>query len=1352
MLPGLLSADTLPEKRFWVTDGTVNAIVNDSTAIYIGGDFDYVGPNTGLTSTLNVSSGRTPAAFPYIDHYLADGVSKGQIYTAISDGQGGWFVGGDFEIVDDESRAYLLHINERNAIDKTFSFQPNAPVRALALSSDGSTLYVGGEFTNISANPRYRLAAITLADEEAETTHQLSPWNPSIDGASAQVNTLALKHDDSILYVGGDFSSVNGELGNEGITAINTLSGVKLFNWTPTTGGIVNALSLSRNDPDAEDGPLIPVLYAGGIFSELGGATRNNIAALNPDDGTATSWNPGASDEVLTLYANQDNTQVYLGGRFLITGGGIQPYIARIKTDTDTNNLDINWAPLLNGAVRTLYFDDFRAGRETTEEAIADASHDLYLGGEFTAASTNSTSEVLPRFHLARFRFQVNSITQEVELVLNTWQNNPSANHNVNVLALSTNSTTIFTGGEFSSIGGARQANFARLIASNGSLDYTWLPTINGPVNAISLSDDSLYLYIAGDFTQVEQQQRNRLARLLTFNEQLDIWAPDIENGRIHSMDLAQLGKMINSVSISPHDSNHLYAATAQGLYLSTDEGANWDVVTELAEDHIQKVVFDPRNTNVVYASILKEDEEAIGKEGIYRSTDSGTNWTSINEGLANNIIRDFIVTPDNSRIYLSTAEISDDDEETEDGGLYVSEDQGESWLLVVGTEIYSISIDPEEAENSSIYLGNFEGFFILNRAIPEGETEHTYTAVDCNENTSILDPCNVGLGTDVDIEYIHVSRERSGDDEAVIYIISNGKPFKSDDGGRSWRPINISGLSRNYIATAIVSDPNVPSTLYLSLETDNVALLKSFDSGISWEVENNGITNPIITDISIAPNDSNTLYLSASRGIIQKTVTSANAWFEAHSGIPSDIIYIGGDFFGSHPEYLAAVDTAISSDYFSTWNAASNNIVNALKLSEDYSTLYVGGQFSSIGGSNRTLLAALNRINGVATPWAPSLGGGTEVNTFDISLDETILYTGGNFTSPLANIAAFNLSTGDHINDWLPNINGPVETLKLFNNDNTLALSGDFTDIDSSARQYLASLSTTPNLSQYVTDWNPAPNIDLSDPKKLALNVSGSLVFAGGDFDRISDLSYQSLVAYRFPAPDANASPLGGSYKEAFSVTLTCSHEDDKTCDTIRFTTDEDLDTAAWSEYLTPIYINSQTQLSFYAVDVDGVQSDIETIEYIFDNTRPEVDIILPSGKYTRTRISELECNDGEAEDDEEEDPPGVSGCSVMFYTLDGSEPTFTTRRITSGRTTRNNYTATGTTLNYDPLNPVPIRTKSTLRVIAVDAAGNISQEIIGEYDVERGKGSGGAINGLLIFLLLSISAHKMFRRIRRQ
>src|SRR6185295_4249768 len=80
------------------------------------------------------------------------------------------------------------------------------------------------------------------------------------------------------------------------------------------------------------------------------------------------------------------------------------------------------------------------------------------------------------------------------------------------------------------------------------------------------------------------------------------------------------------------------------------------------------------------------------------------------------------------------------------------------------------------------------------------------------------------------------------------------------------------------------------------------------------------------------------------------------------------------------------------------TWNPGANSLVIALAV--DGSTVYAGGDFTSIGGQNRNSIAALDATTGLATTWDPdAIGGanGTSVSTLAVS--GSTVYVGGQFT-----------------------------------------------------------------------------------------------------------------------------------------------------------------------------------------------------------------------------------------------------------------------------------------------------------------------------------------------------------------
>ena len=148
--------------------------------------------------------------------------------------------------------------------------------------------------------------------------------------------------------------------------------------------------------------------------------------------------------------------------------------------------------------------------------------------------------------------------------------------------------------------------------------------------------------------------------------------------------------------------------------------------------------------------------------------------------------------------------------------------------------------------------------------------------------------------------------------------------------------------------------------------------------------------------------------------------------------------------------------------------------------------------------------------------------------------------------------------------------------------------------------------------------------------------------------------------------APTASANPAGGTFNAAQSVTLSAS-EPGK----IFYTTDGSAPTTASSLYLAPISINATTTLKFIAVDAAGNQSPVQTQVYTIDTVAPAISANPPAGTYVGAQSVTV----------------GTSKTSTIHYTTDGTPPTTASPRYSG---------------------PIPVSDSLTLRVLAVDAAGN--------------------------------------------
>jgi len=139
---------TVPNENTWITNGPVYAIVKDEVRniIYIGGNFTYVGPQTGGAVPLDINTGLVQGSFPKVN---------GRVYAVIPDGSGGWYIGGYFDKVGNVDRNNIAHILSDGSVD--LNWNPNADGGVETLAINGSTIYVGGLFTSIGGKKRNSL-------------------------------------------------------------------------------------------------------------------------------------------------------------------------------------------------------------------------------------------------------------------------------------------------------------------------------------------------------------------------------------------------------------------------------------------------------------------------------------------------------------------------------------------------------------------------------------------------------------------------------------------------------------------------------------------------------------------------------------------------------------------------------------------------------------------------------------------------------------------------------------------------------------------------------------------------------------------------------------------------------------------------------------------------------------------------------------------------------------------------------------------------------------------------------------------------------------------------------------------
>jgi outer membrane protein assembly factor BamB len=300
---------------------------------------------------------------------------------ALAPSSGPLYVAGGFNAIGGLSpRLNLAAVDyDGNGIG-TFDARSDGSVAALAVSA--TSLYVSGQFNNIGGGSRPRLAAL-----DRNTGNLQTAWNANASGQ--QVDALTVES--GLVYAGGAFTNIGGAAR---LVGLDPSTGARDLNFFPTVSSQVLALklqgsklyaggvfgtvnSVTRNrmagldasfgtldsfNPNASGGspstsvyaiaPWGSTIFAGGTFGTIGGQSRLNLAALDSNSGTATSWNPGIATEVRALKIAHNS--LYVGGD--TSGGGgesrrgflafclVGAPSALTATAAGPNRIDLTWA------------------------------------------------------------------------------------------------------------------------------------------------------------------------------------------------------------------------------------------------------------------------------------------------------------------------------------------------------------------------------------------------------------------------------------------------------------------------------------------------------------------------------------------------------------------------------------------------------------------------------------------------------------------------------------------------------------------------------------------------------------------------------------------------------------------------------------------------------------------------------------------------------------------------------------------------------------------------------------------------------------------------------------------------
>jgi beta-propeller uncharacterized protein DUF5122 len=432
-------------------------------------------------------------------------VPNGRVNSLVAQGST-LYLGGDFTTIGPATGAFV-------PIDPvtghpSLSYPKVTGIVFAAIPDDAGGWFLGGRFYSVGGVPRSGLAHV-LQDGS------VSPWSPEIGQGSVQ----ALAKRGNTIFIAGGFDTLNGEY-RERLGAVDATTGI-LQSWDPHPDGSTTALAATES-----------TLFVGGYFDSISGDQRLGLAVFDTS-GTLLPWNTVIGH--VRCFSLAEST-LYVGGDLHFNGN--DHHLAAVNLPA---NLALPWPSDPNGTVYALFasgdtllaggaFDMVNSEVRHKVAAINASDGSLFswapdIGAGYVTGIVRLGNAVYMGGYFSQVGGESRPFLGAVDAasgLATSWD--PHASDVVRVLTESGGS--LFAGGYFTSVGGVDRTNLAAIDLTTGKPN-AWNPSTD--ITVLTMGILGSKVYIGGNFTEVNGVSRNHLAALDAATGALSTWNPDAD-------------------------------------------------------------------------------------------------------------------------------------------------------------------------------------------------------------------------------------------------------------------------------------------------------------------------------------------------------------------------------------------------------------------------------------------------------------------------------------------------------------------------------------------------------------------------------------------------------------------------------------------------------------------------------------------------------------------------------------------------------------------------------------------------------------------------------------------------------
>jgi photosystem II stability/assembly factor-like uncharacterized protein len=347
-----------------------------------------------------------------------------------------------------------------------------------------------------------------------------------------------------------------------------------------------------------------------------------------------------------------------------------------------------------------------------------------------------------------------------------------------------------------------------------------------------------------------------------------------------------------------------LYVGAASGgIWKSTDGGTTFTPKFDREKVlSIGAIALDPKNAETVWVGTGEawtRNSVSIG-DGVYRSRDGGETWTNMGLPESERIVK-ILVHPDSSdRVYVCvTGKLWSD---SEDRGVYRTDDGGKSWSLVLkgsngSTGCGSMSMDAKHPDTLFASMWDFRRKGWTFRSGGDNAAAASASGLFRSDDggahwTEITEAANRGWPKG---PYGRIAVAVAPSESKIVYAVVESTAsalYRSDDGGTTWerRDDSQSMVWRPFYFANLIVDPGNPDRLF----KPDGDLIQSLDGGKSFSSAGGGAHGDF-HDVWIDPADTRQVIVGDDGGLWYSK-DGGNRWWKANNLPVSQFYHVSVD------------------------------------------------------------------------------------------------------------------------------------------------------------------------------------------------------------------------------------------------------------------------------------------------------------------------------------------------------------------------------------------------------------------------------------------------------------------------